>query len=245
MVAYRYIYVPEYTHREVRYMHTILVVDDELGIRQMTKNFLQLNGFDVITAENGKVALEKITKKMPDLILLDIEMPEMDGFDTCNEIRRIATIPIIFITVRRSTIDKVTCLELGGDDYVTKPFHFDELLARIQANLRRYHTYVTKRDILTFGPLEIHLHRFECYLDGELIPLSTKEMEILLLLATSANQVWGTVQIYNQIWDIDGTGNIDTVKVHISYLRKKLHKPNLPSFIQTVHGFGYVFSFDD
>lgn len=225
-------------------MHTILIVDDERGIRDMTKNYLKKHQFDVMIAENGKDALEKMKEQTPDLILLDIEMPEMDGFETCKAIREIATIPIIFLTVRRTTIDKVTCFELGGDDYVTKPFHFDELLARIQANLRRYHAYATKKDVLTFGLLEIHLHRFECYLDGKLVPLSTKEMEILILLATSPNQVWGTEQIYNHIWRMDGTGNVDTVKVHISYIRKKLQHPDLPSYIQTVHGFGYVFSID-
>lgn len=225
-------------------MHTILMVDDEKGIREMTKKFLQTHGYHVDTAVHGKDALQQITVSSPDLILLDIEMPEMNGFETCTAIRQYTTIPIIFLTVRRQTLDKVKCFQLGGDDYVTKPFHFEELLARVEANLRRYHTYTKKQDILTFGPLKVDLHRCECSIHNELIPLSAKELEVLILLAKSPNQVWSVEQIYDHIWDLDGSGNVNTVKVHISYLRKKLNKPNMPQHIQTVHGFGYVFSAD-
>jgi len=223
---------------------TIMLIEDEAGIREMTELYLSQEGYRVITAENGEKALTYLQAKKPDLILLDIEMPGMDGFQVCKEIRKKMTVPIIFVTVRRGTIDKVKCFELGGDDYVTKPFDFEELKARINANIRRYYTLPEKEHhILKYDTLEIHLHNYKCYLDGELIELSAKEMELLIHLAKHPNQVWSHDQLYDHIWQLDGTGNIDTVKVHISYLRRKLEKDHTkPKFIKTVHGFGYIFS---
>lgn len=140
-------------------------------------------------------------------------------------------------------MDKVKSFEFGADDYLTKPFKFEELEARIKANIRRYYTYSQKQmDILTSGRLEIHLHNYECYLGGELVDLSAKEMELLIHLAKRPNQVWSQEQLYESIWDLDATGNLDTVKVHISYLRRKLEVDQAnPQFIKTVRGFGYVF----
>src|SRR5699024_3908648 len=149
----------------------------------------------------------------------------------------------IFLSVRRGTLDKVKCFELGGDDYVTKPFEFEELLARIKANIRRYHTLPHHQHSLRYGNLEIQLDNYECYVDGEPINLTAKELELLILLAKHPNQVLSHEQLYNQVWTLEGTGNIETVKVHISYLRKKLKmKPDLKPYIKTVHGFGYLFS---
>lgn len=223
---------------------TIMIVEDETGIREMTERYLSQEGFLVFTAKNGKEALEKVDVTNPDLILLDIEMPELDGFAVCKEIRKKMTVPIIFLTVRRGTLDKVKCFELGGDDYVTKPFDFEELLARIKANIRRYHTLPHMHaNKLTYGKLEIHLDNLECYADGELINLTAKEMELLIFLAEHPNQVLSHEQLYNQVWSLEGTGNIETVKVHISYLRKKLKmSANESPYIKTVHGFGYLFS---
>src|SRR5699024_8078858 len=154
------------------------------------------------------------------------------------------TVPIIFVTVRRDTLDKVRCFEIGGDDYVTKPFEFEELNARIKANIRRYYTYPQKRgNILKYGALEIHLHNYECYLDGGKVDLSTKEMELLIHFSRHPNQVWSQEQLYVKVWGIDATGNYDTVKVHITYLRRKIEEdPSRPQYIKTVRGFGYVFS---
>lgn len=222
---------------------TIMIVEDEEGIRELTIKYLLHRGYDVISAKNGVEALEILNNIRPDLILLDIEMPGMDGFSVCKEIRKKLTVPIIFLTVRRNTLDKVKCFELGGDDYVTKPFDFAELEARIKANIRRYYVHPDgEKNILKYGELEIHLHNYECYLYGKKIDLSTKEMELLVLLATHPNQVWSQEQIYDHIWSLEATGNIDTVKVHISHLRKKLEKDHRrPKIIQTVRGFGYKF----
>lgn len=220
-----------------------MIVEDEEGIREFTMKFLLKQNFNVIPAENGEEALKLLNNSTPDLILLDIEMPGMDGFTVCQEIRKKLTIPIIFLTVRRDTMDKVKCFELGGDDYVTKPFDFEELYARIKANIRRYHTSnENEQNIIKTGDLEIHLNNYKCFLNGEEIELSTKEMELLLLLANNANQVWSQEQIYDNIWSLDATGNVDTVKVHISHLRRKLEADHRnPQYIQTVRGFGYMF----
>lgn len=221
-----------------------MIVEDEAGIREMTAMYLTQKGYQVVSAKSGEDALEKLKTINPHLILLDIEMPGMDGFQTCKKIRKIVRVPIIFLTVRREVLDKVKCFELGGDDYVTKPFDFDELEARIKANIRRYFTYTNNSsNILKYGDLEIHLHNYKCYLLGKEVNLSAKEMELLIHLAKYPNQVWSHEQLYEHIWSLEGTGNIDTVKVHISYLRRKLEKDlKKPKFIQTVRGFGYRFS---
>ncbi len=225
---------------------TIMIVEDEAGIRELTRKYLNQKGYNVILTDSGEQALKLLQTETnsPDLILLDIEMPGIDGFTVCQEIRKKMTVPIIFLTVRRNTLDKIKCFELGGDDYVTKPYDFDELEARIRANIRRYYIHPeTPSNILRYGELEIHLHNYTCYLNGKPVPLSTKEMELLVLLAKHPNQVWSQEQIYNKIWDLDATGNIETVKVHISYLRRKLEKDHKnPQFIKTIRGFGYLFS---
>lgn len=222
----------------------IMIVEDDIGIREMTQNYLEQEGYRVFPAENGERALSLLNTAKPDLVLLDIEMPGMDGFAVCQEIRKKQTIPIIFLTVRRDTVDKVRCFELGGDDYVTKPFDFEELGARIKANIRRYYAFPqTKASILKYGDLEIHVHKYACYLKGRKIELSTKEMELLIHLARHPNQVWSQEQLYDHIWSIEATGSVDTVRVHISYLRRKLEDdPVDPKFIKTIHGFGYLFS---
>lgn len=221
----------------------IMIVEDEAGIRDMIKRFLVKEGFKVVPAENGEDALQNLTAEKPDLILLDIEMPGINGFEVCQEIRKQMTVPIIFLSVRRDTLDKVKCFELGGDDYITKPFIFEELLARIKANLRRYYTVPeTIKDEIQIGKIKILLNNFECFVDEQLINLTAKELELLIFLTQHPNQVLSHEQIYNQVWDLDGTGNIETVKVHISYLRKKLNLiPSEKPYIKTIHGFGYLF----
>lgn len=222
----------------------IMIVEDEAGIREMTEKFLVKEGYRVVSFSSGEEALENLTDTNPHLILLDIEMDGIDGFTVCQEIRKQLTVPIIFLTVRRDTIDKVKCFEYGGDDYVTKPFEFEELHARIKANIRRYYTYPKEdRDILKYGKLEVHLHNYKCFLNGKPINLSTKEMALLVFLAKHPNRVWSQEQLYDQIWQEDAIGNFETVKVHINYLRRKLEEdPSSPKYIKTVRGFGYLFS---
>lgn len=223
----------------------ILLVEDEQGIRELIQLYLENREYTVISAENGRKALDLTDAEQPDLVLLDIEMPGLDGFEVCKRIREILDIPIIFISSRRDVLDKIKCFELGGDDYITKPFDFAELEARIKANLRRYREGKNKKsaNILKFGALEIHLDSYECYLNKKLITLSTKELQVLILLAKRPNQVYSAEQIYDQIWGFDSTGDIQAVKVHISNLRRKLESgSSSPTYIKTVRGFGYRFS---
>ncbi|WP_245719358.1 response regulator transcription factor [Pelagirhabdus alkalitolerans] len=222
----------------------IMIVEDEAGIREMTHMFLSEVGYQVVAATSGEEALKKLETVNPHLILLDIQMEGMDGFSVCRQIRESLTVPIIFLTVRREITDKVKCFEYGGDDYVTKPFEFEELHARIKANIRRYYTYPKEeRDILKYDDIEIHLHNYKCFLDGEFVELSTKEMALLVFLAKHPNRVWSQEQLYDQIWQEEAVGNIETIKVHINYLRRKIEKnPSKPKYIKTVRGFGYVFT---
>lgn len=221
-----------------------MIVEDEAGIRELTQMYLSKRGYTVVTAENGRQALELLDEADPHLILLDIEMPEKNGFEVCREIRKKKRIPIIFLSVRRSTLDKVKCFELGGDDYVTKPFDFTELEARIQANLRLYQTQPAREsNRLQYGELTIDLDRYECSLNGKRVMLSTKEMELLIHLAKRPQQVWSQEQLYDHIWKLEATGNLDTVKVHIRNLRRKLERnPANPQWIKTARGFGYFFA---
>ncbi|MBO1005292.1 response regulator transcription factor [Pseudogracilibacillus auburnensis] len=224
--------------------YKILIVEDEEAIRSLIQLYLENRKFIVYPVVDGKEALCIVQNKKPDLILLDIEMPQMDGFEVCQKIRKIMNVPIIFISSRRGVTDKVKSFEIGGDDYITKPFDFVELEARINANIRRYSATkkIEQNNILRFNQLEIHLESFECYINGEQIQLSTREMEILIILAKNPNHVWSAESLYDRIWGFESAGDVQTIKVHISNLRKKLnnHLPSL-DYIETVRGFGYKF----
>lgn len=219
----------------------ILIVEDDEGLCQMMELYLENRGFIVDAVGNGEEALEYIDKRTPHLILLDIELPGKSGFEICKEIRKTLSVPVIFISVRSDVFDKVYCFEIGGDDYITKPFKFMELEARIYANLRRYYNR-EQANIITCGSLILNLDQYNCFVDGKKIDLSKREMEILIYLAKHRDRVWSQEQLYEKVWGIDGTSNLNTIKVHISNLRQKL-EPNSskPRFIKTVRGFGYKF----
>lgn len=222
----------------------ILIVEDEIGFQKMMQLYLQNKGYHVITADHGEQALEKLLHYKPQLVILDIEMPGLNGFEVCKEIRKSLMVPIVFTSVRRRLSDKIKSFELGADDYLTKPFDFHELEARIQANIRRYNIQHRKMtNILQYGQLKINLNDYTCRINDRLIDLSPKEMELLIHLAQSPNRVWSHEQLYEHIWEPDASGNINTVKVHISNLRRKLeeHHAN-PTYIKTVRGFGYLFA---
>ncbi|TQS70997.1 response regulator transcription factor [Ornithinibacillus gellani] len=227
----------------------ILLIEDEEGIRGLVQLYLEKKGYTVFVAEDGEQGLELLQRKQPKLVLLDIEMPGMDGFEVCKRIRQVLNIPIIFISCRRDVMDKVKCFELGGDDYITKPFDFAELEARITAHLRRYRqsetqsNHIEPMNLLKFKGLTIDLDSYSCYVHGKPCNLSTKELQLLILLAQRPKHVWSAEQLYDQIWGYHSTGDVQTVKVHISNLRRKLEKKQLnPQYIQTVRGFGYIFN---
>lgn len=217
------------------------MVEDDDNIREMTELYLKSRGFIVDSVEDGEKALKYLDKSIPNLILLDIELPGKNGFEICKEIRQTLSIPIIFLSVRSDVFDKVYCFEIGGDDYITKPFKFLELEARIHANLRRY-SEREQPNIITCGSLIINLDQYNCFVDGQKVDLSKREMEILIYLAKHRDRVWSQEQLYEKIWGIDSTSNLNTIKVHISNLRQKLEQnPSKPKFIKTVRGFGYKF----
>lgn len=208
--------------------------------------YLEKRGYKVIVAGNGIEGLKKANYIKPDIILLDIEMPGLDGFEVCKEIRKKMNIPVVFISCRNEVMDKVKCFQIGGDDYLTKPFDFAELEARIQANIRQYkrsNQYITKESrVVRQGKIEIDLEGVRCYVHDELIELPIKEMKLLILLAKHPNQVWSQEKLYDHIWGFNHVGDVSTVKVHISRLRRKLEEnPSNPQHILTVRGFGYMF----
>ncbi len=223
----------------------ILLVEDEKGIRELIHLYLVNRGYVAIQAANGEQAIQLLQSEKPHLILLDIEMPDINGFEVCKKIRKYSDVPIIFVSSRRDIVDKLKGFEIGGDDYITKPFDFQELEARVKTNLKKYRSLKKRNSgkLLTFGGLEIHIDTYECYLHGEAISLSTKEMEMLILLAKRPNQVFSAEQIYDQIWGMESTGDIQTVKVHIRNLRRKIEDDTTnPTYILTVRGFGYRFA---
>lgn len=224
----------------------ILIVEDEVGIRELIQLYLERHGYRTLAAGDGVEALKILEREQPQLILIDIEMPRMNGFELCRRVRAKHTLPIIYLSSRKGISDKLKCFELGGDDYITKPFDFSELKARIEANLRRYRQNEsnTKQSsgILKYGELEVDLNRCQFKLRSEPLELSVKEAELLMLFARHSNQVLSAEQLYDRVWGLESTGNIETVKVHISNLRRKMEtNPANPKYIRTVRGFGYIF----
>lgn len=225
---------------------TILIVEDEEGIRELIHLFLAKKGYKVLDAEDGFQAIDVVAREKVDLILLDIEMPGMNGMETCKQIRQLSKTPILFVSYLKDMNYKIEGLEAGADDYLTKPFDFNELEARIRALLRRDGWKMneeSKLEILKFDDLHIHLDARELYIRGEQVKLFHKEFQLLLLLAQNPNRVWTAEQLYDRVWGYYSEGEIQTVKVHISNLRKKVEKdPAKPTYIQTVRGFGYKFA---
>lgn len=224
---------------------TILLVEDDEGIRNLIQMYLLKKGYTVITAENGKQALALASSEDIQLILLDIEMPEMNGFEVCEQVRKMLTVPILFLSAHRDMVGKIKSFDLGGDDYITKPFDFTELEARIQANLRRYKSdgRVTTINIMKRGDVEINLDNATCYIRGELAFFPAKVMQLLILLAKHPERLWNPEQLYSRIWGDDYAENENTVNVHISNLRRYVERnPTEPEYIQTVEGYGYLFT---
>ncbi len=223
----------------------ILVVDDEKPIVDILKINLEKNGYKVIVAYDGETAAEMAYSQEPDLILLDVMLPKMDGFSVCRKVREKLAVPIIMLTAREEEVDKVLGLELGADDYMTKPFSLRELMARVKANLRRTQI-ATKSDVsaevLAFGELIIDSEKYEVKKRGEVIPLTFREFELLKFLATRKGKIFTREQLLNKVWDYEFYGDVRTVDVTIRRLREKIEdNPSLPSYIITKRGVGYYF----
>ena len=223
----------------------ILVVDDEKPIVDILKVNLIKNGYKVIEAYDGEEAVLKAKENDPDLILLDVMLPKMDGFAVCKKIRETSSTPIIMLTAREEEVDKVLGLELGADDYMTKPFGLRELLARVKANLRRTNVTSSNQDVpdvLTFGELCIIPERYEVTKSGNVIDLTFREFELLKFLALQKGKIFSRESLLNKVWDYEFYGDVRTVDVTVRRLREKIEdEPSAPNYIMTKRGVGYYF----
>ncbi|ABO50370.1 two component transcriptional regulator, winged helix family [Desulforamulus reducens MI-1] len=228
----------------------ILIVEDDLGIRELLRLYLSKHGYQVVMAQDGIRALEIYELEQPDLILLDILLPGVDGYSVCQELRKYSNVPIIFISCKKDSKDIIEGLELGADDFITKPFDPDVLMARVQASLRRAPIFrriassrkIVNRQVIKYGNLEIDMANFEVRLDGNLVTLSAKELQLLIFLVQHPNQIFSTEQLYLKVWGLDSIGDNRTVMVHISNIRKKIESnPSQPERILNIRGIGYKF----
>ena len=225
----------------------VLVVDDEKNIVDIIKYNLKKEGYEVITAYDGEEAVKLNEENEPDLILLDIMMPKLDGYAACRKIREKYDTPIIMLTARAEEVDKVLGLELGADDYVTKPFGTRELMARVKANLRRRSSAEQaegedNQNVLSFGPLFIDLKLFEVKKGGKVIDLTLREYELLKFLASQKTQVFSRETLLEKVWGYEYFGDVRTVDVTVRRLREKIEDdPGKPVYILTKRGVGYYF----
>jgi DNA-binding response OmpR family regulator len=223
---------------------TVLVVEDEPTVRETLAEALVEDGLRVVTAADGGSALARFRADKPDLVLLDLMLPGMSGIEVCRVIRAESQVPILMLTARSSELDKVLGLELGADDYVTKPFSLRELQARIRALLRRTEGGVvpTPPQPLMLGKVRVDLAGHRILRDGESVPIKPKAFELLAFLARNAGQVFSREQLLQKVWGYEYAGETRTVDVHVHWLRKNVEDdPANPRFIQTVRGVGYVF----
>ena len=215
----------------------ILVVDDEQNIRDLATLYLEKEGFEVEGASNGAEALDRMNASLPALIVLDLMMPEMDGFEVCREVRREHDIPIVMLTARNEDVDKIVGLELGADDYVTKPFNPRELVARVKAILRRAETGKRPEKSLRLGNLAVDKAGRTVSINSDSVRLRTKEFDLLVALAESPEVVFSRQQLLDSVWGYDYAGETRTVDVHVQHLRSKIADADVQ--IETVRGIGY------
>ncbi len=225
----------------------ILVVDDEKPIVEILKINLQKDGYIVFEAYDGEDAVSKARTINPDLILLDVMLPKLDGFSVCRKIRETSSVPIIMLTAREEEVDKVLGLELGADDYMTKPFSLRELMARIKANLRRTELPLPDSDSpaeenLEIGCFTLDFNRYELYKNGQLINLTIREFDLIKYLASQPNKIFSRQKLLESVWDYEYYGDVRTVDVTVRRLREKIEDdPSDPKYIMTKRGVGYYF----
>jgi DNA-binding response OmpR family regulator len=218
-----------------------LVIEDDVNIAELLRIYLEKEGFETRLAPNGEKGVSEAKQFAPDIVLLDIMLPVMDGWTVLRNIRKTSTVPVIMLTAKGETIDKVKGLEMGADDYITKPFEVKELLARIHAVMRRYGNDNTAVKILSFDKLSINLSSYELIVDGKKIDTPPKEMELLFHLASSPNRVYTRNQLLDEVWGFDYFGDSRTVDVHVKRLREKLENVSDKWALKTVWGVGYKF----
>ena len=234
----------------------VLIVDDEKAIVDILNHNLKREGYDTVVAYDGEEAIEVYKREKPDLVLLDVMLPKMDGFSVCKRIRQLANIPIIMVTAKEDVVDKVIGLELGADDYITKPFSVREVIARVKANLRKWDgiemsikgmttadNEETKNSTLVFGPLVLDTYKYEAKISGKNVELTLREFELLKFLATQKGQVFSREELLEKVWGYEYFGDVRTVDVTIRRIREKIEQnPSMPELLATKRGIGYYFN---
>ena len=224
-------------------MGKIMVVDDDQNICELLRLYLEKDGYTVVIANDGEEALAKFPAENPDLMLLDIMMPKLDGWQVCREIRKKSQCPIIMITAKGETFDKVLGLELGADDYVVKPFDPKEIVARIKAIMRRTGKSASDNDVkeVSYDKLVVNMTKYELKVDGKVVDTPPKELELLYHLASNPNRVYTRDQLLDEVWGFEYYGDSRTVDVHVKRLREKLEGVSDQWCLKTVWGVGYKF----
>lgn len=227
-------------------MNKILIVEDEVSIAELEKDYLELSGFEVDMERSGDTGLEKALKNDYNLIILDLMLPGIDGFEICRRIREQKNIPVLMVSAKKEDIDKIRGLGMGADDYITKPFSPSELVARVKAHLARYERLIgsaaKSNEIIEIRGLKIDKTARRVYVNGEEKAFTTKEFDLLTFLAENPNHVFKKEELFNKIWDMESLGDIATVTVHIKKIREKIEfNTSKPQYIETIWGVGYRF----
>ena len=224
----------------------ILIIEDETSIAELEKDYLELSGFEVELEEQGDVGLARALNEDFDLLILDLMLPGMDGFEICKRFREVKNTPIIMISAKKDDIDKIRGLGLGADDYMTKPFSPSEMVARVKAHLARYERLIgsgsPENEIIEIRGLKIDKTARRVWVNGEEKNFTTKEFDLLTFLAQNPNHVYTKEELFREIWDMDSIGDIATVTVHIKKIREKIEfNTAKPQYIETIWGVGYRF----
>ena len=227
-------------------MRRILIVEDEMTIAELEKDYLELSGFDVEIETDGTAGLERSLKEDFDLFILDLMLPDTDGFEICRQIRQVKNTPILMVSAKKDDIDKIRGLGLGADDYITKPFSPSELVARVKAHLARYERLIgcglSANDVVEIRGLKIDKTARRVWINGEEKNFTTKEFDLLTFLAQNPNHVFTKEELFSKIWDMESIGDIATVTVHIKKIREKIEfNTAKPQYIETIWGVGYRF----
>ncbi len=227
-------------------MSKILIIEDEVSIAELEKDYLELSGFEVEIKNDGKEGLEAALEKEYDLLILDLMLPEVDGFEICKKVRDVKNTPILMVSAKKDDIDKIRGLGLGADDYITKPFSPSELVARVKAHLARYErligSAVQENEIIEIRGIKIDKTARRVYVNGEEKAFTTKEFDLLTFLAQNPNHVYTKEELFREIWDMESIGDIATVTVHIKKIREKIEFDTAkPQYIETIWGVGYRF----
>jgi DNA-binding response OmpR family regulator len=219
----------------------VLIIDDDVNICELIRLYMEKEGYEIVSVYNGIKAIDVFKEFSPSIVILDIMLPGADGWQVCREIRKVSSIPIIMLTAKGETFDKVLGLELGADDYMVKPFEPKELVARVKAVLRRYeHKEIDVKEIV-YPNLTVNRSNYSAKVDGKDVELTPKELELLFFLASNPNKVFTREQLLEQVWGFDFYGDSRTVDVHVKRLREKIELENQVWQLKTVWGVGYKF----